>query len=150
MQVNARDAASGAIFMVLGGLFALGALGLELGSAFRMGPGFFPLVLAAVLVGLGLVSIVGAVGSPTRPFTGVPWRGLVLILSAPVIFGLTVRELGLAPSIALVVLIASFASRTMSVRRALLLTVCLTAFCVLVFGIGLKLPLPLLGPWLVD
>jgi hypothetical protein len=54
------------------------------------------------------------------------------------------------PSIAIVVLIASFASRRMSVRLALLLTVGLTTFCVLVFGIGLKLPLPLLGPWLVD
>ena len=150
MQVNTRDAASGAIFIVLGGLFVLGALGLEIGSAFRMGPGFFPLVLAGVLMALGLGSIIGSVGSPSRPITGVPWRGLVLILSAPVIFGLTVRELGLLPGIALVVLIASFASRRVSVRLALVLTAGLTAFCVLVFGIGLKLPIPLLGPWLVD
>ncbi len=150
MQVITRDAASGAFFRVLGGLFVLGALGLEIGSAFRMGPGFFPLVLAAVLMALGLMSIVGAVGAPSRPFTGVPWRALVLILSAPIIFGLAVRELGLLPAIALVVLIASFASRKVSVPLALLLTAGLTTFCVLVFGIGLGLPIPLLGPWLVD
>jgi hypothetical protein len=150
VQVNSRDAASGAIFLVLGGLFALGALGLELGSAFRMGPGFFPLVLAAALMGLGLLSIAGSLGAPSRPFTAVPWRGLVLILASPVVFGLTVRGLGLLPSIALVVLIASFASRKMSAPLALALTVGLTLFCVLVFGIGLKLPIPLLGPWLVD
>ena len=39
MQVNTRDAAAGAIFIVFGGLFILGALGLEKGTAFRMGPG---------------------------------------------------------------------------------------------------------------
>jgi hypothetical protein len=150
MQVNARNAASGVIFMAVGGLFVLGALGLEIGSAFRMGPGYFPLVLAAVLIGLGLVSVVGAFGSASLPIANVPWRGLILILSAPIIFGLTVRELGLLPGIALVVLISSFASRRMSVRLALALTVGLTAFCVLVFGVALKLPIPLLGPWLVD
>ena len=149
MQVNTRDAASGAIFVAIGALFVLGALGLELGSAFRMGPGYFPLVLAALLIALGLGSLVGSLGAASRPITNIPWRGLLLILSAPIIFGLTVRELGLMPSIALVVLIASFASRKVSVPLALLLTVGLTTFCVLVFGVGLKLPIPLLGPWLV-
>jgi hypothetical protein len=150
VQVNSRDAAAGAIFLALGGLFALGALGLELGSAFRMGPGFFPLVLASVLMGLGVLSMAGSLNAPSRPLTDVPWRGLILIVSAPVVFGLTVRGLGLLPSIALVVAIASFASRKMSVRLALALTAGLTLFCVLVFGIGLKLPIPLLGPWLAD
>jgi hypothetical protein len=150
VQVNSRDAASGAIFLALGALFALGALGLEIGSAFRMGPGFFPLLLASALMGLGFLSIAGSLGAPSRPFKGLPWRGLVLIVSAPVVFGLTVRGLGLLPGIALVVATASFASRNMSVRLALALTAGLTLFCVLVFGIGLKLPIALLGPWLVD
>ncbi len=149
MQVNTRDAASGVIFMVIGGLFVFDALGLELGSAFRMGPGYFPLVLAAILIALGLGSLIGSFGAASRPIAHIPWRGLALILPAPIVFGLTVRELGLLPGIALVVLISSFASRRVSVPLALLLTAGLTTFCVLVFGIGLRLPIPLLGPWLV-
>ena len=150
MRVNTRDAAAGAIFIVFGGLFVLGALGLERGTAFRMGPGFFPLVLAGLLIGLGLVVFIKSVGSISPPFSAVPWRALLLILSAPVIFGLTVRGLGLLPAVAAVVLISAFASRRVSARLALILTAGLTAFCVLVFGVGLKLPIPLFGSWLVD
>ena len=78
----------------------------------------------------------------------VPWRGLVLILAAPVVFGLTVRGLGLLPAIALVALISSFASRRMRPVLAAAITVVLTAFCVLVFNVGLGLPIRLIGPWL--
>src|SRR5215203_5935728 len=53
--------------MVIGGLFVVGALGLEIGSAFRMGPGYFPLVLAAVLIALGLRSLIGSFGAASRP-----------------------------------------------------------------------------------
>jgi hypothetical protein len=36
------------------------AYGLELGTAFRMGPGYFPLVLASVLILLGAIVIIQA------------------------------------------------------------------------------------------
>ena len=71
-----------------------------------------------------------------------------MILAAPVVFGLTVRGLGLVPALALVVLISAFASRRMSLWLAVALTVGLTVFCVLVFSLGLGLPLRLFGPWL--
>ena len=150
MRVNTRDAAAGAIFIVFGGLFVLGALGLERGTGFRMGPGYFPLVLGGLLIALGIAVVVKSAGSLSPPAGAVPWRALVLILSAPVIFGLTVRGLGLVPAVAAVVLISAFASRRVSARLALALTIGLTAFCVLVFGVGLKLPIPLIGPWIMD
>jgi Tripartite tricarboxylate transporter TctB family len=148
MTVNIRDIGAGLIFIAIGILFGLGALGLELGTALRMGPGYFPLVLAGILVVLGLVVLIQGFGHPTTGRLTVPWRGLVLILAAPVVFGLTVRGLGLVPAVMLVVLIAAFASRRMSVPLALILTVTLTLFCVLVFSFGLGLPLRLFGPWL--
>jgi hypothetical protein len=148
MIVNVRDVGAGLIFIAIGVLFGLGALGLELGTALRMGPGYFPLVLAGILVVLGLVILAQAIGHPTTGRLTVPWRGLVLILTAPVVFGLTVRGLGLVPAIMLVVLISAFASRRMTVPLAAVLTVALTLFCVLVFSFGLGLPLRLFGPWL--
>ena len=150
MQVNTRDAAAGAIFIVFGGLFLLGALGLERGTAFRMGPGYFPLVLAGLLIALGLTVITKSVGSISSSIGAIPWRPFGLILSAPVIFGLTVRGLGLVPAVATVVLISAFASRRVSARLALILTAGLTVFCVMVFGVALKLPIPLFGPWIAD
>lgn len=148
MQINYRDAAAGGIFIVIAAFFALETRELAIGSALRMGPGYFPLLLAGVLGALGLIILLKAVGKEQSPLTGVPWRGAIFILLAPIVFGLTVRGLGLAPAIALVVAISAFASRKATLLLAVLLTVSLTIFCVLVFSYGLGMPLPLVGHWL--
>lgn len=148
MQINTRDAAAGIIFIVIAGLFALGTQELTIGSALRMGPGYFPLVLAGVLGFIGFVTLFKAVGKAQSPMTGVPWRGLILILGAPVVFGLTLRGLGLAAATALVVAISAYASRRATFVMAASLTVGLTIFCVVVFSYGLGLPVQRIGPWL--
>jgi hypothetical protein len=148
VSYNTRDIGAGVIFIALGLLFGVGATHLELGSALRMGPGYFPLILAGLLIALGLAIVVNGLGHSAPDRLTVPWRGLVLILAAPVVFGLTVQGLGLAPALALVALLSAFASRRMSVALAVALSLCLTVFCVLVFSLGLGLPLRLFGPWL--
>ena len=149
MTVNIRDIGAGLIFIAIGLLFGLGSIGLEIGTALRMGPGYFPLVLAGLLVALGLIILAQGFGQPTPGRVAVPWRGLVLILAAPVVFGLTVRGLGLVPAVMLVALISAFASQRMPVLLAFVLSVALTIFCVVVFSLGLGLPLRLFGPWLL-
>jgi hypothetical protein len=145
---NTQDIGAGVIFIAIGLLFGAGALHLELGTTLRMGPGYFPLMLAGLLVALGLAIVGYGLGHSAPDRLTVAWRGLVLILAAPVVFGLTIRGLGLAPALALVALISAFASRRMSVALAVGLSLGLTAFCVLVFSFGLGLPLRLFGPWL--
>jgi Tripartite tricarboxylate transporter TctB family len=48
---------AGGVFVVVGIAFAVAATRYELGSALRMGPGYLPLVLGAVLTGLGLIIV---------------------------------------------------------------------------------------------
>ncbi len=55
---NPRDFWAGVMFLGLGGLFAGIALTYKLGTAARMGPGFFPFVLGAILAGLGIAILV--------------------------------------------------------------------------------------------
>ena len=148
MSCNVKDLGAGVIFVAIGLLFGVGAMQLELGTALRMGPGYFPLILAGLLVALGLAIVAYGLSHSAPDRLTVPWRGLVLILAAPVVFGLTVRGLGLAPALALVALISAFASRRMSVALAVALSLGVTAFCVVVFSFGLGLPLRLFGPWL--
>jgi hypothetical protein len=145
-----RDILAGAIFIAIGLAFAIGTRNLDLGTAFRMGPGYFPLVLAGLLMLIGFVIVFQAIREPwiALQMHPAPWRGVVLILAAPVLFGATVRGLGLLPAIAEVALVSSFASRRMSVPLAVAITVILTAFCVLVFSVALGLPIRLIGPWL--
>ena len=108
------------------------SLGLEIGTAFRMGPGYFPLVLALILVLLGVVVIVQATRVAGEPLGEFAWRGMAFILPAPVFFGLTVRGLGFVPALFLTSLIAAFASARMRPLPALAL-----AFAVTVFARGL-------------
>jgi hypothetical protein len=147
MTMISRSILAGAVFVALGLIFAIASLRLDLGTAFRMGPGYFPLVLAGLLTVIGIAVIVQALGRRDGGVSNIPWRGLALILAAPIVFGLTVRGVGLVPAIIAVVLISAFASRRMRAPLALALTVGLTAFCVLVFNVGLGLPIRLIGPW---
>jgi hypothetical protein len=99
---------------------------------------------------IGAAIVVQGLREQALPITmhAVPWRGLVLILIAPILFGVTVRGLGLMPAIAVVALVSAFASRRMGLAMAAAITVLLTLFCVLVFNVGLGLPIRLIGPWL--
>lgn len=150
MTSRLRDLLAGAIFIALGLVFMVGALGLERGTAFRMGPGYFPLVLAGLLILIGAAIAIQALREQEIAIQmhAVPWRGMILILSAPVLFGFTVRGLGLLPAIAIVALISSFASRRMTLVLGVMVTAALTLFCILVFNVGLGLPIRLIGPWL--
>ena len=148
VAIDPANGLCGALFIAFGLFFALQSLGLEIGTALRMGPGYFPLVLAAVLVGLGLVIMVEAVRVRGEPLGPVAWRGMLFILPAPIFFGLTVRGLGFVPAVFLTALIACFASRRMGVVTALLLSAALTIFSVAVFSYALGLPFRRFGPWL--
>jgi hypothetical protein len=151
MKPFAIDRANGlcaALFIGFGACFALQSFGLEIGTAFRMGPGYFPLVLAIVLILLGAVILVQAVRFEGEAIGHIAWRGMLFILPAPIFFGLTVRGLGFIPSIFLTALIASFASRRMKPLTALVLSAGLTLFAFLVFSYALGLPFRRFGPWL--
>jgi hypothetical protein len=148
MTVNSKDLTAGLLFMAVAALFAFGTLDLDLGTPLKLGPGAFPLLLSGALALLGLVIVAQAFRHPAVHDMAMPWRGIVLIILAPILFGLTARGLGLVLSVALVVIASAFASWRMSVKVAAFLTIGLTIFCVLVFNVGLGVPIRLFGPWL--
>jgi hypothetical protein len=149
-DVSRKDVLAGLAFIAFGLAFGAASLGYQLGTALRMGPGYFPLVLAGLLVLLGVVIVAqaGAAGADRTPIGRVPWRGLALLVGALVFFGLTVRGLGLAPSLFLTALASALASRRTGPIGAVLIAAVLTLLCVAIFSWGLGVPLPLLGPWL--
>ncbi len=145
-----RDIAGGMVVMTIGAGFLLFGRDLEMGTSFRMGPGYFPTILSIVMIGLGAVITLQALRGPPREnsFGQVPWRGLALIIGAPLVFGATLIGLGLAPAVLVVVLATAWASRYAGVRSSVALSVGIAAFCTLLFIRLLGLPLPLTGPWL--
>jgi uncharacterized membrane protein len=147
ISIDTTNGLCGALFIAFGAFFAIQSLGLEIGTAFRMGPGYFPLVLASILILLGAVVLVQAVRFESEPIGPIAWRGILLILPAPIFFGLTVRGLGFIPAVFLTALIASFASSRMRPLTALLLSAGLTLFAFVVFSYALGLPFQRFGPW---
>lgn len=148
--IDRTDAAAGVLFILFGLFFGIQSLGLDLGTAFRMGPGYFPLVLAVVLVIFGGLILFNAIkaGKDSPAIGAIAWRGLLFILPAPIFFGLTVRDLGFVPSIFVTTVIAGLASLKMRPAYALLLAVAVTVFSTLVFSYALGLPFRRFGPWL--
>lgn len=147
-NIDATDAAAGILFIAFGLFFGLQSFNLDIGTAFKMGPGYFPLVLSALLVVFGLAILIVALSKAGEEIGAYAWRGMIFILPAPVFFGLTVRGLGFVPSIFLTTIIAAMASLRMKLPAALLLAVSLTIFATLVFSYGLGLPFRRFGPWL--
>jgi hypothetical protein len=148
MNANAKDLSAGLVFIAVAAMFAIGTRELDLGTPRELGPGAFPLLISGVLGLLGLIIAVRAFGGAPDRIANLPWRAVFLVVVAPVVFALTIRGLGLVVAIALVVAIGAYASQRMSARLAASLIVGLTAFCVLVFNVGLGLPIRLVGTWL--
>jgi hypothetical protein len=144
-----RDVVSGIVVMAIGAGFLLFGRELEMGSSFRMGPGYFPTILSILMIALGAVITVLALRKPAQEFGAgtLPWRGIILVIGATLFFGLTLRGIGLAPAIVIVVLATAWASRYASLRTSIPLAIGLAVFCTLLFIRGLGLPLPLIGPW---
>ena len=144
-----QDLLAGAVFVVLGLAFAVGATAYRLGTPSEMGPGAFPFVLGLLLATFGLTTVVkGFLVSEAEPIGSVPWRAILLIGGGIMFFGLTVRGLGVAPAIFGAVLMAALASSRTRPVKALAIAAGITALCVVIFVLALQLRLPLIGPWL--
>ncbi len=149
MQRSAKDILAGLTFVGFGLAFAVGALAYDIGDPVRMGPGFFPLIVGVLLAILGVLIAVTRSSEPDdEAITAPPWRAAGLILGAILVFGLTVRGLGLVPTIFVTSLLASLASRETRLPLAVLLAVGLTVLSVAIFVVALSVRVPLVGPWI--
>ena len=149
-----RDFFSGVLFLALGGAFAWGAMGYTLGSAARMGAGYFPFVVGVLLVALGTAIMFGALvfetedGEPVGPWA---WKPLIAIVGANVAFGallggvpaIGLPPMGLVVAVAVLTVIASLATGRFAWKESAVLAIVFTALCWLLFVVFLKLKLPL-------
>jgi len=144
---NPKDFLAGLLFVVVSVLFACGIFDLPVGTAFRMGPGYFPLVLCLLLAALGLVIMVNGLAIEGESIKNFAWRGLLNIVLPIVFFGATLRGLGFVLALGISVFGVSLASTHFSLRTALLNTILLVFFGWLIFIWGLGLPIQIWGPW---
>ena len=142
---NKQDFWSGIMFVALGVGFALGATSYSMGTAARMGPGYFPFWLGICLAVLGAIVALSAMSPKADKVEmerfDVPIT--VIIIGSVALAGVLLNYLGFYITVFLLVLMSSFASHVFSWKVAIINGICLTIFCWLAFikGLGLIFPL---------
>lgn len=150
-----KDFASGVTFLAIGAGFALIARSYQMGTAERMGPGYFPFWLGILLALLGAIIIgkavaLGADATVVEEDRLDKWnlKGLGLVLGSVVLLGFLLHFTGLAVSIFVSVVVSSVADRQFSLKGTLVNAVALAAICVVGFVYGLELQMPIWPPFL--
>jgi hypothetical protein len=141
-----KDFWAGLLYAGFGGAAVLIARDYGMGTSSRMGPAYFPTVLGALLLLIGIVSFVRSFRAEGEPIGAIAWKGMALVTLATVLFGAMLRPLGLIAALVALMLVSAAASvRFRFDWRALAMMGGLVMFCALVFVKGLGLPVALLG-----
>lgn len=160
-----RDFFSGLMFVIVGVMFAVGAMNYRMGPAClaqdpcatglfarftqlsaRPGAGYFPLGLSVLMVILGAVVLFKSLTIETEGgdlIGAVAWRPLIVIVVAIAVFGATITTLGLLIAVPILIVISSFADDEFKWVGVIINAAVLTVFSWLVFVYGLKLTIPL-------
>ena len=159
-----RDFWSGWVFVVVGAVFAIGAMNDSMGPACPAGgacesslgarfsqlsadpgDGFFPLALGLLLVILGAgvlfksLTIESEGGDPIGSFA---WRPLGAIVAAVAVFGALIEPVGLVATVPVLVVVSSLAGDGLRPRGVLVGAVVLSILSWAIFAWGLKLAIP--------
>ncbi|HSF02728.1 MAG TPA: tripartite tricarboxylate transporter TctB family protein [Solirubrobacterales bacterium] len=144
---NPKDFWPGVIFVAAGLAVVLSGREYAMGTTTKMGPGYFPTVLGALLALLGLALVGRSCLHGGARLGGLAPRAVLLVLGATTLFGVLLRGAGLFVALAALTLVSASASREFEWGRAVVLAVGLAGFSVLVFVKALGLPIPVLGAW---
>ena len=148
-----KDFFSGLMFLIIGGLFAVGAYNYGMGDGARMGPGYFPRLLGIILAIIGAVVTFKALTVETVGGDKIgkwAWRPLFYIIAANLTFGILLGGLpsiklpamGLIIAIYALTIIAAKAGDRFKLKENVILATILAVGSYLAFIVLLKLQIP--------
>ncbi|CAH1687606.1 Tripartite tricarboxylate transporter TctB family protein [Hyphomicrobiales bacterium] len=139
-----KDGIGGVLFIAIGLTALMLARHYPAGSALSMGPGFVPVIVSSLLLGLGVLlfcrSILHRDGEQER--VTIAWRPLLLVTAAIAGFALLI-QFGLIVAVTYLVIAAWVADPNRSIRALPALIVVGIGMTVLIFKVGLQLPISL-------
>jgi hypothetical protein len=143
---NQRDFGAGIMYMVIGLFFSIIAMQYPMGTAAKMGPGYFPFALGILMTLLGLLVLVKSLGAKAA-IEKIPkfhWRIMALITGSVVLYGLLLPTMGFIVAVFVLVFLSATASHEFHWKGTLINATFLVVFTYSVFVVGLKLQFPLL------
>jgi hypothetical protein len=136
--------------MVIGLFFTIVASQYQMGTAAKMGPGYFPFYLGILMTFLGLLVLLQSF-SAKAAIERIPkfnWRIIAQITGAVVLYGLLLPRLGFLIAVVVLVFVSASASKEFTWKGTTINAAFLVAFTYSVFVLGLKLQFPLLPVFL--
>ena len=147
---NQRDFGAGIMYIVIGLFFTIVATQYPMGTAAKMGPGYFPFFLGILMTLLGLIVAIKAIGAKAA-IESIPkfnWKVIAQITGSVVLYGLLLPRLGFLIAVVILVLVSASASKEFTWKGSLINAAFLVTFTYSVFVMGLKLQFPLLPVFL--
>jgi hypothetical protein len=139
-----KDFWSGLMFAGFGVFFMAWSLAhYQMGTAVRMGPGYFPTVLGGMLTVLGAVVLVSGLAFRGPPIPQLHLRPVIFVSVGVVLYGYLMKPLGLVGATAALVYVSAYGGHEFKWKEATILFAILFAFSWLVFVKGLTLPFPI-------
>ena len=142
---NNKDFLAGLMMISIGAIAFYMALDYPFGSAVRMGPGYFPRVLASILMAFGVVTMLKGLKRGEKVEGSWGWVQLAFILASLVVYGYVMDNFGMVPALVLMFFISARAGHEFKFKEVAILSVVMTIFAILVFVKGLGLPYPLVA-----
>jgi hypothetical protein len=141
--LNNKRFLAGLMFLAIGAVAIWMAQDYPIGSALRMGPGYFPIVLSGIMVLFGIYELVLGI-MKSDPVKG-NWsiRALIVLPLAAVLFGILMEHGGFIPALVVLVFASAASSNEFKFMEVLISAVVLTIGSVGLFIYGLGLPYPL-------
>lgn len=146
MVRNPRDFYAGLLFVAFGVVALVIVQSYAIGTAARMGPGYFPRLLGILLVAGGSIQALIGLRSKSDLTLEWHWRPLVTLLIGAALFIILTPWLGLIVATLVMSFVASTASREFRWQEALPVGAVLGAAAAALFVYGLGIPLPV-WPW---
>ncbi|WP_225782560.1 tripartite tricarboxylate transporter TctB family protein [Xenophilus sp. Marseille-Q4582] len=139
-----HDIVGGLLMTAAGLFFALYGSRYTMGTADRMGPGYFPIVLGWVLAVLGILVALPAWWRQGSGIT-VQWKNLIWCVASLVAFALGLKTLGVVAASFIAALLALVPS-AMPLRTRLTVCAVVAGITALIFPLALQMVLPI-WPW---
>lgn len=142
---NQEDFWAGIMFIAFGLVAVVVARDYPMGTAMRMGPGYFPTYLGVIMMVMGAIISFRSTRIPGEKIRAFGWRGLFFLSVAFAVYGFLIdtMDVGFIISIAAVVLLSTLAGREFRFLESLALMVVLVLGTTAVFIWGLEMPYPL-------
>lgn len=135
-----KDFLAGLLMIAIGAIGFYMALDYPFGSALRMGPGYFPRVLAGIIIAFGVyVGLRGLrTGEKVEGIWG--WKALAFVTAAFVAFGWLMDHVGMIPSLVVLFFVSALAGHEFKWKEVVILAAVMIVFAWAVFIYGLGLP----------